>query len=230
MPRPTNAYAPTARFWDGVQSQYTGGLTYFPDNMTTAMPLGDVDLYDAAAGTVGGAIAGPVGATVGVQVSNVVQRWFGGNAVDQARQERVNYVAQAAVNNNVNAMRIILGGPDNVSGNEREMWITAYNLIKRENPDVVRAAEAIGPYWQVGSGDTATNYPRLKEWVRAGEGAAQRIANTVTDFFSPSSAPSPGGVAPSSPLGQSMHAGMSPLVIAGIAGAAFLLLSRKRRS
>lgn len=223
MPRP--AYAPTSRYWDGYQSESTAGLTYFPDNMTHPSPLGNiVDDLAMAGGT---AIAGPAGGIVGGATSSVIQRWFGGSAVDQQRQERVNYVAQYAVNGNVPAMRLILGAPSNVSGNERTMWERAYDLIKQQNPQVVRDAEAIGPAWLVNSGDTATNYPRMREFIRAGESVIQQAAGTITDFFSPpgSSAPS-GAVMPGAAVPRS--GGMSPLMLGGIALAAVVVLSRRR--
>jgi hypothetical protein len=231
-------YAPTYRYQDGEQSAYNAGLSYFPDYAIPTPMGGITDLLATAGGT---AVAGPAGGVAANLASSVIQRWFGGSAVDQQRQERVNYVAQKAVNGNVNAMRLILSAPDNVSGNEQQMWRTAYDLIKRANPDVVRAAEQIGGDWLVNSGDSATNYPRMRAYIAAWEAqnpvqaATGAVTGMIQDFFNPPSVvPTPqipvlvNGVPQPT---ASTHSGVSPaLLLGGAALAALVVFGRRRRS
>lgn len=224
-------YAPTFRYRDGWQSAYTAGLTYFPDYSYAPTPLGDIATDISMA--IGGAAGGPAGAVAGGAAASVIQRWFGGSAVDQQRQERVNYVAQSAVNGNVGAMQLVLGAPDNVSGNEQQMWRTAYTLIKQANPSVVAAAEAVGPAWLVNSGDTATNYPRMRQYIQAWAAnnpvaaVTGAVGGAISSFFNPTP-PAPvmvNGV----PTYPAAHGGISPMLLLGGAALAAVVLMRRRR-
>lgn len=226
-------YAPTHSYRDGAQTAYTAGLSYFPDYSFAAEPLGDIAVDGGA--LVGGAVAGPVGATAGAYAGSLIQRWIGGNAVDQQRQARVNYFAQLAGNGNVGAMQLILGGPDNVSGNEQQMWLNAAAAVKAAAPDVYAAAQAAGPVWLVGSGDTATNYPAMKNFVQtwaaqhpfqtAVNMAGQVIGNVFTPGPTVGNQPgTPGGVVP-------RGATVSPVLLYGaLAAGAYYLMSRRRRA
>lgn len=222
------AYAPTSHYWDGEQSAYNAGLSYFPDSpMIQPTPMGLAPLVLALAPQAGNL------------ASSVVQKWFGGNAIDQQRQERVNYVAQKAVNNNEAAMRLINGAPPNVSGNERDMWTTARDLVIRANPSM--GDVDIGADWLVNSGDTATNYPKMRAYIAAWDGAhpiqaatgavSGAVGGFVSDFFNPDPiAPGPmfdGNGQPVAAVPRS--AGVSPMLLLGIAAAAAFALSRRRR-
>lgn len=230
MNRTEAPYAPSNDWWNGVQTAYTAGLSYFPDMAYAPMPMGDMTSDLAAIG--GGAIAGPAGAAATGLAASVIGHWFGGSAVDQQRQARVNYVAQAAVNNNVGAMQLILGGPSNVSGNEQQMWQTAYTLVKQVNPGVVAAAEAAGPVWLTNSGDTATNYPRMRAFIQAW--ASQNpvaavtgsITGAISSFFNPAPPTVTPGVTTPVTMGRS---GISPVLLIGGLAVAAVVLSRRRR-
>lgn len=228
-----SAYAPAARHWEGVQTAYTAGLSHFPDEpMIMVTPMGDY--LDDGSLLIGTAIGGPVGGAVTGATTSVIRRWFGGSAVDQQRQERVNYVAQQAVNDNVAAAQLLLGGPSNVSGNEQDMWQTAIDLVRQANPDVIRDAELAGPAWLVNSGDTATNYPAMKRFIQAWAtshpitSVVGAVTSTVTDFFNP---PTPQTMTPGSvPMTTAPKAaGLSPVVLIGIAGVIALAMSKRRR-
>lgn len=230
-------YAPSYRFQDGEQTAYNTGLSYFPDApYMVNTPMGDI-VTDLASLT-GTAAGGPAGGVAAGAASSVIQKWFGGSAVDAQRQDRVNYVAQAAVNGNVAAMQLVLGAPNNVSGNEKQMWQTAYTLIKQANPGVVAAAEALGPQWLVNSGDTATNYPRMRSLIAAW--AAQNpiatakgaVTSALSSFFNPTPVPTTPVLGPTGlPMlpAPAAHINLMPiLVLGGAVAAAFVLMPRRR--
>ena len=235
-------YAPTSNYGEGIQSAYDAGLSYFPDvgSGLRASPLGNIATDLAAAG--GTALGGPAGGVAAGAASSVIQRWFGGSAVDQQRQERVNYVAQYAVNGNVAAMQLILAAPSNVSGNERTMWENAYTLIKQANPDVVRDAEALGPMWFVNSGDTATNYPVMRNFITTWAGqhpftaAVGAAASAIGQIFTQTPPVNAPGSTPYYGVGQpgvvpTIAPKASPVLLyAGLAVAAYVVLSARRRS
>lgn len=229
-------YAPTSHYWDGRQSAYDAGLSYFPDT-AVPMPLGDWMSDLAMVG--GGAVGGPGGAATAGAAASVIQHWFGGSAVDQTRQDRVNYFAGLAANGNVAAAQLILGGPDNVSGNERQMWVNAANALNAAAPGVMAEAHAAGPLWLQNSGDSAATYPAMRRVTAAW--AAQHPVTTVTgtvggaisDFFNP--APPPQGTYPASSgagIPVNVRASVSPALLLGVAavGAAVLFSKRRRRS
>jgi hypothetical protein len=172
-------YGPTYNPGKGSQSAYDQGLTWFPDGpsfVVAAEPLGDI--ASILGMVAGGAVAGPVGATAGGSLPSLFGSLVGGTAVDQARQARVNYVLQAAANGNVAAAQIILGAPPNVSGNEQQMWIDAATSLRQAAPDVYAEAQQAGPAWLPNSGDTATNYPALRNYLQTW--AAQHPLSTLT--------------------------------------------------
>jgi hypothetical protein len=233
MPRPNYTPAYSLRDgvqldYDGIQTAYTAGLSYFPDYSYGAEPLGDI-ATDAGA-LIGGAVGGPAGAAGGGAVGGLIQRWVGGSAVDQQRQARVNYFAQLAGNGNVAAMQLILGAPNNVSGNEQTMWVNAAAAVRSVAPDVYAAAQAAGPAWLTGSGDTATNYPAMKNFVQTWAAqhpvstAVSGVGQSIAQFFAPTpTTPTTPGVAVVRP------AGVSPILLYGaLAAGAFLLMKRRR--
>lgn len=219
MTRP--AYTSTASLRDGVQidyddtqTAYTAGLSYFPDYSYAPSPLGDLPV----GATVGTAVAGPAGGVAGSVVQTLVAKWFGGSAVDQQRLARVNYFAQLAEGGNVGAMQLILGGPPNVSGNERQMWIDAANAVRSVNPNVFNDATAAGPVWLTGSGDTATNYPAMRNYAAtwAAQHPLSTAKQTITSIFTgttPSGAPA---------------ASVSPILLYGaLAAGAYYFIKRR---
>lgn len=120
--------------------------------------------------TIGGAAAtGGTSAVVGTVAVKLYTAFTGGAAVDQQRQARVNYFLQQAEQGNVAAAQLILGAPPNVSGNERTMWVGAANILQ-SNPEwrqTLQEAQQEGPVWLTGSGDTATNYPAMRQFTAA---------------------------------------------------------------
>jgi len=97
---------------------------------------------------------------------------------DAQRQGRVNYVVQNAQRGNIRAGQILLGGPDNVSGNERDMWTNGQKNAAATDLGAAAmvAAMAKGPQWLTGNGDTAANYPGLVQFLIGSD-----IAHPVVD-------------------------------------------------
>lgn len=220
----SQAYGGTAHRNDGYQSAYDAGLTWFSDGPSSpsmyASPLG-LDLSTLTGTIVGGAVAGPAGAATGGSLLSSLLSFASGSAVDQARAARVNYFAQLAANGNVAAMQLILGAPANVSGNEAGMWQTAANAVRTSAPDVYQAAVEAGPAWLVNSGDTATNYPAMRNYVQtwAASHPLTTLTNVAGNVFG-------GALTPGAPR----VGGVSPVVLGAVALGAVLLLSRRRRS
>jgi hypothetical protein len=247
MPRPY--YAPTYNYRAGFQSAYDAGLSYFPDYSLAPSPLG-FDLASIAtdvAGAVGFIGGGPAGAAAGAgTVSTIFGQIQGGTAVDQARQARVNYFANLASQGNVAAMQLILGAPPNVSGNEQQMWTNAANALRSAAPDVYSAALQDGPAWLVNSGDTATNYPAMRQFCQTWAAqhpfatAVGSVSSAVGSIFTPQ--PPTQGVPSSVPyyptrpgsapvITGPASAGSSPLLVyAALGAAAYFALSRRRRA
>ena len=219
----SQAYGGTAHRNDGYQSAYDAGLTWFSDGPSYGMvatPLG-LDL-STIVGTVGGAVVGgPAGAAAGGSLLSSLLSFASGSAVDQARAARVNYFAQLAASGNVAAMQLILGAPANVSGNEAGMWQSAANAVRTSAPDVYQAAMEAGPAWLVNSGDTATNYPAMRNYVQtwAANHPLNTIANAAGSLFGGAATP-----------GAPRVGGVSPVVLGAVALGVVLLLSRRRRS
>lgn len=243
MPRPY--YAPAYNYRAGIQSAYDAGLTYFPDvgSALIPAPLGlDLSSITSDIGAiVGGVAGGPAGAVAGSQVGSI----FGtstGNATDQARQARVNYFANLASQGNVAAMQLILGAPPNVSGNEQPMWVNAANALRSAAPDVYNQAQQAGPAWLQNSGDTATNYPAMRQFCQVW--AAQHpyatvaggVSSAISSFFtptpptagSPSTVPYYGTTPRPTTYTAPASSGIPPVVLyGGLAVLAYALL-RKR--
>jgi hypothetical protein len=249
MPRPY--YAPTYQFRAGVQSAYDAGLSYFPDYALAPSPLG-FDLSTIASdvgGAIGFATGGPAGAVAGsTGASAIFGQITGGTAVDQARQARVNYFANLASQGNVAAMQLILGAPPNVSGNEQQMWVNAANALRTAAPDVYSAALQAGPAWLTNSGDTATNYPAMRQFVQTWAAqhpftaAGGAISGAIGSIFTPqpptSGVPSSVPYYPTAPGSgpvltppTAARASSSPLVLYAALGlGAYFLMGRRRRS
>ena len=221
MPRPP--YAPTYAAAAGWQSAYTAGLSHFPDVAIPA-PLGNY-YGDVLATGVGTAVGGPAGGAVAPMLLNVIGGFLGSGAtaVDQARLARVAYFADLAARGNVAAAQLILGGPANVSGNERQMWVNAATMLQQAAPDVLDAARDAGPVWLSGSGDTATNYPVMRQYVMtwANQHPGTTLANAATSGVNELIGTSTG--LPSTSRAPSV------IVLAGLGLGAYMLLGRRRR-
>lgn len=224
-----NRYAPVERYREGYQSAYDAGLSYFPDTpFMAAMPLGDIVTDLAVAG--GTALGGPAGGVTAGTASGVIQRWFGGSAVDQARQERVNYFAQLAANGNVAAAQLILGAPPNVSGNERGMWETAATLLNQQAPSVMADARTLGPAWLQNSGDTAQNYPAMRRYTAtwSAQNPFTSAIGAASGAFGGLFTPSP---VPGQPFPTAARNNSGVLLVGAVAVVGVLFLrSRRRRS
>lgn len=217
------AYGGTAHRNDGYQSAYDAGLSWFSDGPSYGMvatPLG-LDLSSIVGTVVGGAVGGPAGAATGGSLLSSLLSLAGGSAVDQARAARVNYFAQLAASGNVAAMQLILGGPANVSGNEAGMWTAAANAVRTSAPDVYQAAMEAGPAWLVNSGDTATNYPAMRNYVQtwAANHPLTTLTNVAGNVFGSAATP-----------GAPRVGGVSPVVLGAVALGLVVFLSRRRRS
>lgn len=208
------AAVPPRQLLRAVMTPYDAGISFFPEYPWQRQPLGD---YITDAALVGGTLAtGGTGAAVLSAGSILVSAFTGGAAVDQQRQARVNYFLQQAESGNVAAAQLILGGPDNVSGNEKTMWVTAAHILA-SNPDwnkTLSEAQQNGPVWLVGSGDTATNYPAMKAFTAAWAAQHQSVPAQVAGAVSSGAA-----AAAKSPV--------TPWIIGGLGVAALVLLTRK---
>lgn len=164
---------------------------------------------------IGGAAAtGGTGAAVGAVAIKLYTAFTGGAAVDQQRQARVNYFLQQAEQGNVAAAQLILGAPNNVSGNERTMWVGAANILQSnaEWNQTLQAAEQAGPVWLTGSGDTATNYPAMRAFTASWAAQNQPILTAAVG----------------STAAAAIHKTPVAVWIALAAGAYWLLASRRR--
>jgi hypothetical protein len=197
---------------------YNMGLSYFPDDPEqlaydrVAYGLGDVTSAGVALAPVpyiGPVIAGAAGAY------SIYQSFTGGgSAVDQARQARANYFGQLAMQGNVAAAQILLGAVPNVSGNEAPMWSTWISQLQASSTGqaTLAQAQALGPWWPVGSSDTVTNYPIMKNFVAqwSSSNPFAGVATTAT---------------------AAVRSGLLPIVlVGGAAVGAALLLSRPKRA
>lgn len=213
------AYSIAARPSAGVQTAYTAGLSYYPDSSFSPSPMGDVE--QIIGGVIGGAAGGPAGAATGTSVGGLVSNLLGGGSgVDAQRQARVNFVLQAAQRGNVPAAQMIIAGPQNVSGNEAQMWANAGTVLRSSTTGAAtyQAAQAAGSYWPVGSGDTAANYPYMRSV----------IAQWDQQHPTPASIAGVIGVTPSAFLTSGLNGSVMPILLVGGAGiVAFLLLSRR---
>lgn len=203
-----DSYAPTSHYWTGEQSAYTAGLSYFPDYSIAAEPLGNP-------------LIAAIPSVVGLFGS------IGGSTADKQRQARVDYVTQAALGGNVAAAQLILGGPANVSGNERPMWQKAAQTVAQQNPSVMAAAQQLGPYWLVGSNEDIATFPATKAFIQAW-GVSHNPIGTAVNAISPTAGAAYTGIM-GTPGAASGPAGGVPTwayLAGGIAVAALLLRRR----
>lgn len=213
------------------RSQFRQGLSYFPDVPGDAVfgratfgayaqlgayarrGLGDVstDVTDATeiigATAAGGPIAGGV-----VAIKDLASAFSSGSTRDAQRAARANYFGNLAVQGNVAAAQIILGAlTPNVSGNELPMWQVWQNQLQASSSGqgTLAQAQQLGAYWPVGSSDTVTNYPIMKNFV-------QQWAN-AHPFTGASNA-----------VAASLSSPIPWVIGAGVVGGIFLLRRRRR--
>jgi len=147
------------------RTAYDAGLSYFPDRPEQRARIGDY--YTDAALIAPIPIVGTAGAALATGAGIYQSILGGGSAIDQQRQARANYFGQLAMQGNVAAAQILLGAIPNVSGNEQpywQNWITQLNA-STSGQGTLQQAQALGPWWPVGSSDTVTNYPIMKNFV-----------------------------------------------------------------
>jgi hypothetical protein len=198
------------------RTPYNMGLSYFPDRPEQLAPLGgvaDIGVALAPVPYVGPVVAGA--ATAYTFYQSLTGGAAGGTAVDQARQARANYFGQLAMSGNVAAAQVLLGAIPNVAGNEKPMWQSWISQLSASSTgqDTLAKAQALGPYWPVGSSDTVTNYPIMRNFVA--QWSYQNPLANVTQT-----------------VGAAARSGFAPIVLAG-GGAlalAFLLRKPRRRS
>lgn len=133
-------------------------------DVSTAVQVGTDVAQIGAATAAGGPIAG--GAVLIQDLSSI---FSSGSQRDAQRAARANYFGNLAVAGNVGAAQIILGAlAPNVSGNEIPMWQVWYNQLtnSQSGQSVLAQAKSLGPYWPVGSTDTVTNYPIMKQFAQ----------------------------------------------------------------
>lgn len=192
------------------RTPHDAGLSDIPDRGG----LGDI--YSDALVIGGTAATGGTGAAVIAAGTTLISAFTGGAQVDQQRQARVNYFLQQAEQGNVAAAQLILGAPDNVSGNERTMWVSAAQILQ-SNPTwrvTLQAAQAEGPVWLVGSGDTATNYPAMKAFTAQWASQNQPVATAARA---------------AGQAAQAVVAKTPTLVWVGAAAALYFVLASRRR-
>lgn len=205
------------------RSPYRVGLSYFPERPVTGamvtnqarfggFGITSTELTDVA--TIGAGVAtGGVGAGVVAGITDIASAFSSGSQTDAQRAARANYFGNLAMQGNVAAAQIILGAlVPNVSGNEEKMWSAWLSQLQQSTKGQQTLAQAnqLGPYWPVGSTDTVTNYPIMKNF------AAQWAA------AHPLSA---GG----SPIAALATGGLMPWLAVGAAGlGVYLLLARRR--
>jgi hypothetical protein len=150
-----------------VQTSYDQGLSHFPDRPWQRAPLGATSLTNVAPLVAPIPYVGPL-ANIAAGAYTAYSTIFGdGSARDQQRGARASYFGQLAMQGNVAAAQILLGAISNVSSNEAPMW---QNWISQLNASsagqqTLQQAQALGPWWPVGSSDTVTNYPIMKNFV-----------------------------------------------------------------
>lgn len=227
MPNFSRPYTPaysqitSAHDDDGTQTAYTAGLSYFPDYTMAFEPMGDVS--SIVNGVSVGSAGGPAGSVAG-GILGALSSFMGGAAVDAQRAARVQYFLNQASQGNVAAAQLIIAAPGNVSGNEQSMWNAAISALggTTVGQATLATARAAGPVWFKNSGDTATNYPVMKnftsQWAMTNQpitAIAQGVVNGIT------------GATGARPV--SISPNLTPLLLLGAAGtAAYFMFGRRR--
>jgi hypothetical protein len=207
----------------GEQTAYSAGLSYFPDYMTAFEPMGDA--VANVAGLLGTGLGGPAGGvTVGATVS-AIEHFLGGGGVDAERAARVQYFLNLASQGNVAAAQLIIAAPSNVAGNERTMWTAAATALQSSatGSATLAQARAAGPVWFVNSGDTATNYPTMKNFTSQWGMSNQPVTTAVQGVYNAVT-----GLSGARPI--ALNSNMTPVLLLGVGGiAAYFAFGRKRR-
>lgn len=199
------------------RSPHSVGLSDIPDGGYRGLR----DYYADAALLAPVPVVGTAAATL-FTAAGLLSSFSGGSVVDQQRQARVNFFLQQAMSGNVAAAQLILGGPSNVSGNESTMWTQAAQSLQSSAIGQQTLAEArqLGPVWLVGSGDTATNYPRMKAFTQQWALTNTPVSAVTSAVFGPTGGAAVRGIGNAIP---------SWALYGGVAVAAYLLLGSKRR-
>lgn len=194
-------------------SPYAAGLSHFPDNAPPGRGLGDA--YSAVSA---GVNLLPGGNYISTAFDVATDLFGGTSTVDQQRKARADYFGQLAMSGNVNAARILIGGTQNTSGNEIPYWQSWLQQLQATaaGQQTLAQAQQLGAWWPVGSSDTVTNYPIMRNFA-ASWAASNTVAGGIANVF---------GLNPSSAAATSRS--VQPFLIAGAVAAGAYFLLRKR--
>lgn len=133
----------------------------------------------------GEAVGGPAGAVVGGTSAGFVTRIFGGAGVDRQRQDRVNWTLQQAINGSITAGEIIIAAPQNVSGNEADMWTRALSQVPSNVLATANNLTQGQGWWPAGQPDFYTDvngstHQQIVAEVRASGNPTTQIAPQTT--------------------------------------------------
>jgi len=200
-----------------VTTPYDQGLSHFPDRPWQRAPMGAFSLTQAAPLVAPIPYVGPV-ATVAATAYGFYSSIFGdGTLRDQQRAARADYFGQLAMRGNVAAAQILLGAVPNVSGNEQKMWSGWISQLQSSSAgqQTLAEAQALGAWWPVGSSDTVTSYPIMKNFVAQWD-AAHPFATA--------------GASLGAGVSALTHSSLTPLLLAGGAAIAIYLMTSPKRS
>ncbi len=185
-----------------ARTAYEAGLSHFPDAPGARPRIGFLPLLASA--------------ETGLQLYQSFAG--GGSQTDQQRQARAQYFGQLALQGNVNATQILIGGTQNTSGNEIPYWQGWLDQLRAssDGQQTLAAAQQRGAWWPVGSTDTVTNYPIMKAYAAQGTTASQFVSNLVS-----------GGAQMAT--GAITRAGVNPWLIGAAVIGGALYLTRRRR-
>jgi hypothetical protein len=155
------------------RSPFRAGLSYFPERPGDAVAnqanFGGFGISATDVATVGAGVAtGGVGGGIIAGITDLASAFSDGSTRDKQRAARANYFGNLAVGGNVAAAQLILGAlVPNVSGNELPMWQSWLSQLQSstQGQATLAAARQLGPYWPVGSSDTVTDYPIMKNFA-----------------------------------------------------------------
>ena len=185
-------------------------------------------------GLIGGAVGGPAGAAIGTSAGSSLSAFTGNQ--DAQRQQRVNWMLQAAQQGSTLAAAIIYGGPANTASHEQGMWASAWQQIP---PAIQQAAIAAYPTgaWPVGADFNMTTDRQaiVTQLQQLGVRATTGNPTSPTPSGLPTT-PIPGtGLTPTTPTlgftlpGMTTTAGYNWLPVALIGGAAIIALTSGKK-
>lgn len=173
--------------------------------------------------------AGPVAVTLGADLLGGF--FHGGAATDATRQARADWFGTNAIQGrSVMAARILIGGTQNTASHESPMYDAEIAKVAAQQPNVMNAAYAAGPYWDTTDDATSSKMRALVTQEVASNGIAPVTPATYTGANAGTSlvttTPSVRLVAPASSVSSTMMYWVlgGIVVVLGIA----FLVSRRR--